>query len=234
MKQKPTSSAALVAVNEAKAWRWDCGLNRKEEVAKLDLATHRASIAGVPSCRSIRRVTISCCNRACNLFLKAFTCLEGARVPVYGAVDIDEYCDAIHQSPRLLAASLPPAISMGEMTSNITPTIIEPDNLIARVAVVLQHASGCLADTLNAQLFRLHRREEIALSSRSLMCKYTRVSDAAIVDRARISYVRCGRSMLSDCCIDAARSCSWPDEWVGWGRWASSTADLPGMRIQLV
>jgi hypothetical protein len=187
MKQKPTSSAALVAVNEAKAWRWDCGLNRKEEVAKLDLATHRASIAGVPSCRSIRPVTISCCNRACNLFWEAFTCLECIRVPVYGAVDVEQYCNTIYQSPRLLVASLPLAISMGEMTSNITSTIIEPDNLIARVAVVLQHAPGCLADTLNAQLFPSHRREEIALSSRSLMCRYSRVSDAAIVDRARIS-----------------------------------------------
>jgi hypothetical protein len=188
----------------------------------------------VPSCRSIRRVTISCCNRACNLFLKALTCLEGVRVPVYGAVDVEQYCNTIHQSPWLLAASLPPAFSMREMTPNITSAIIEPDNLIARVAVVLQHAPGYLADTLNAQLFPSYQREEIALSSRSLMCRYSRVSDAAIVDRARISYVRCGCSMLSDCCIDAARSCSWPDEWVGWGRWASSTAGLPGMRIQLV
>src|SRR5690242_9610562 len=102
MKQKPTSSAALVAVNEAKAWRWDRGLNRKEEVAKLDLATHCASIAGVPSCRSIRCVTISCCNRACNLFLKALTCLEGVRMPVHQAAVV--YRDAIHQSPRLLSA----------------------------------------------------------------------------------------------------------------------------------
>lgn len=234
MKQKPTSSAALVAVNEAKAWRWDCGLNRKEEVAKLDLATHRASIAGVPSCRSIRRVTISCCNRACNLYLKVLTCLEGVRVPVYGAVDVEQYCNTIHQSPWLLVTSLPPAFSMREMTPNITSAIIEPDNLIARVAVVLQHAPGCLADTLNAQLFRLHRREEIALSSRSLMCRYSRASGAAIVDRVRILYIRCECGMPSDCCIDAAQSWSLPDEWVGWGRCASSTAGLTEMRIHLV
>jgi hypothetical protein len=71
---------------------------------------------------------------------------------------------------------------MGEMTSNIASTIIEPDNLIARVVVVLQHAPGCLADTLNAQLFPLHQRKEIALSSRSLMCRYSRVTDTEIVD----------------------------------------------------
>ena len=35
------------------------------------------------------------------------------------------------------------------------------------------------------------------------MCGFGKVSDAAIVDRARIFHVRCGCGMPSDCCIDA-------------------------------
>jgi hypothetical protein len=54
MNPQPTSSNALVAVNEAKAWEWKCPPNRKEDLVKLDLAAHRANIAGVPSCRSLR------------------------------------------------------------------------------------------------------------------------------------------------------------------------------------
>lgn len=54
MNRQPTFSDALVAVNEAKAWGWKWPPNRKEELVKLDLAAHRANIAGVPSCRSLR------------------------------------------------------------------------------------------------------------------------------------------------------------------------------------
>lgn len=54
MNRQPTFIDALVAVNDAKAWGWKLLPNRKEELAKLDLAAHRANIAGVPSCRSLR------------------------------------------------------------------------------------------------------------------------------------------------------------------------------------
>jgi len=54
MNSQPTYGAALVVVNEAKAWDWSCRPNRKAEHVKLDLAAHRANRAGVPRCRSFR------------------------------------------------------------------------------------------------------------------------------------------------------------------------------------
>jgi hypothetical protein len=54
MRSQPTYSAALMVVNEIKAWDWSCRLNRKEEHVKLDLAAYRGNIAGVPRCRSVR------------------------------------------------------------------------------------------------------------------------------------------------------------------------------------
>ena len=54
MKPQATHRTALVVVNEAKAWDWSCRPNRKEQLVKLDLAAHRASIAGVPRCRLFR------------------------------------------------------------------------------------------------------------------------------------------------------------------------------------
>lgn len=81
MKRQPTSSAALVAVNEAKAWEWKCQPNRKEELVKLDLAAYRANIAAVPKCRSFR------CNDD-----KAYAARESAFAPAILCCRSDADC----------------------------------------------------------------------------------------------------------------------------------------------
>lgn len=164
MRSQPTSSAALVVVNEAKAWGWSCRPNRKEEHVKLDLAACRANIARAPSCRSFRcnddkanpareRALIRVCNRL--VFQQRFLHVVARLRPS------NSKRKALGHSVKLpqLSAAVPEYVS--HISIGILCAVCLSDNLIAGVAVVLQHAPGCSTDTHNAQLFPLCRRIEI-------------------------------------------------------------------------
>lgn len=165
MKSQPTSSAALVAANEAKAWDWSCRPNRKEEHVKLDLAAYRVNIAGVPTCRSFR------CNDD-----KTDRAREGALVGVYNLLPIQLLRCSSRVVARLQAINsgwratstlkcLHGCLRLFAYVSYISTGIVYAaclsDNLIARAAIVLQHAPGCRTDTHNAQLCQLYRCVEI-------------------------------------------------------------------------